>query len=621
MPHLLIVDPKGNRQRVELAAQEYVLGRDQGADIPLSDRKASRRHARLFAKGSAYFIEDLGSANGVEVQGQPIRGPVRLGPGVRAHIGDSTLSLEDEPERVAVAYALHGITPPFAGQKFMLPAGQLVVGRVDGNDIVVPDTSVSRKHATLTVAAGGVVVEDHDSSNGTFVNGTRVGRRQVHPGERVRFGNVELELRGPAPGLASFFAAWWGRLRHADRPIQIAALIGALAMVLLVLTLAVLAKRTRQPAAPVQSLAEAYEREIESTLAGARELMAREAWDEAAQTYQRALERDPINREARRGLALAVASRRDTTSLALARDALKAGQAAAALSHTRAVRPDGPYAAPAQQIAREARDLIAEQSLKQASEACRKGEWPVCHRQAIAVLDQKPDAVAAQALVNEAESALKARRIPFTPWAPPPAAAEPTRDGELAPLYTDEEVRQAVMRYGAGDFDTALKRVRMFADRPQAAQVAELLAEFRRAKTAGDGAAVAGDSARALAAWEEALKVDATLIPAAHPSTFRDEVRRRLAAALLEKGEAAFARGLYAAALADWHHGMTYAPDDAQLREGLGRLESRAKATLAGLPATPDGDTCAKLAEILAMTRVDSIVHAEAEKKRAACRP
>lgn len=59
-----------------------VFGRQSGdADIKLSDMGVSKRHARIFGEGGAWFIEDLGSSNGTFVQSERVTEPVELLPG------------------------------------------------------------------------------------------------------------------------------------------------------------------------------------------------------------------------------------------------------------------------------------------------------------------------------------------------------------------------------------------------------------------------------------------------------------------------------------------------------------------------------------------------------------
>jgi hypothetical protein len=58
--------------RVPLERNETVIGRDPTCDIVLGDATASARHARVFRGPGGYFVlEDLGSTNGVLVEGEP----------------------------------------------------------------------------------------------------------------------------------------------------------------------------------------------------------------------------------------------------------------------------------------------------------------------------------------------------------------------------------------------------------------------------------------------------------------------------------------------------------------------------------------------------------------------
>ena len=66
-------------------------------------------------------------------------------------------------------------------------------------DVVLPDPSVSRVHARIYKGEEGCIeIRDLDSTNGTFINGTRLEpneKRRVHRGDEVRFGNMEYEYR------------------------------------------------------------------------------------------------------------------------------------------------------------------------------------------------------------------------------------------------------------------------------------------------------------------------------------------------------------------------------------------------------------------------------------------
>src|SRR5207244_4332543 len=66
------------------------------------------------------------------------------------------------------------------------------LGRLPACEVALAETSVSRQHAELACTAEGWVVRDLCSSNGTFLNGVRVGPagHAIQPGDIVQVGKV-----------------------------------------------------------------------------------------------------------------------------------------------------------------------------------------------------------------------------------------------------------------------------------------------------------------------------------------------------------------------------------------------------------------------------------------------
>jgi pSer/pThr/pTyr-binding forkhead associated (FHA) protein len=75
----------------------------------------------------------------------------------------------------------------------ILPGGIRTIGRAAGADFIVDAPLVSRVHCRLTALPGGELeVRDLASTNGTYVNGSRVEAATVAPGDRIQVGRVEL---------------------------------------------------------------------------------------------------------------------------------------------------------------------------------------------------------------------------------------------------------------------------------------------------------------------------------------------------------------------------------------------------------------------------------------------
>ena len=70
----------------------------------------------------------------------------------------------------------------------------LLIGRGAACDIGLANMTVSRRHARLVFRDGTWVVHDLASRNGLTVNGMRVGRCQLRPGDRLGFGLQLVEI-------------------------------------------------------------------------------------------------------------------------------------------------------------------------------------------------------------------------------------------------------------------------------------------------------------------------------------------------------------------------------------------------------------------------------------------
>lgn len=87
-------------------------------------------------------------------------------------------------------YQLVMRTGPTPGTIFPLEGDLLTLGRDSGNSIAINDAEISRRHARLSFQGGKYVLEDLGSTNGTFVNGQRIGGPHVlKPNDVISFGD------------------------------------------------------------------------------------------------------------------------------------------------------------------------------------------------------------------------------------------------------------------------------------------------------------------------------------------------------------------------------------------------------------------------------------------------
>jgi len=83
-------------------------------------------------------------------------------------------------------------SPEFAGKTFDLSGAEITVGRVEDNTIQVEHASVSGHHAVFKLDGMDYTIKDLDSTNGTRINGEKIGLQKLRRNDILRLGNIEL---------------------------------------------------------------------------------------------------------------------------------------------------------------------------------------------------------------------------------------------------------------------------------------------------------------------------------------------------------------------------------------------------------------------------------------------
>lgn len=95
---------------------------------------------------------------------------------------------------------LIGVLPTGEKIEALLNQDETEMGKALHNRVVIPDPTVSSTHAILLVRDGGYSLVDLGSSNGTFINGQRLGNdaHTLQHGDKIQLGQVVLTFRNPA---------------------------------------------------------------------------------------------------------------------------------------------------------------------------------------------------------------------------------------------------------------------------------------------------------------------------------------------------------------------------------------------------------------------------------------
>lgn len=154
------------------------IGRSHSNDCVLANPSVSGTHAILTLDSDEQngVLKDLNSKNGTYVNNKAIRevrvartDSVRFGSEVMT-IGEIIVKANSNRTRV----------------ERPVGAEQRIVGKGSDCQIRFTQDDVSRRHAILyKTFAGEVVIEDCDSTNGTYVNGVKIRRQTLHPGDKV----------------------------------------------------------------------------------------------------------------------------------------------------------------------------------------------------------------------------------------------------------------------------------------------------------------------------------------------------------------------------------------------------------------------------------------------------
>ena len=91
------------------------------------------------------------------------------------------------------------LNPNGPEQEFKLEKSSVSLGRANTNDIILDDVRISRGHARLEIGPQGITLIDLGSSNGTRLNGVRIDRAMLKPGDTLSLGSQQLKYQVEDP--------------------------------------------------------------------------------------------------------------------------------------------------------------------------------------------------------------------------------------------------------------------------------------------------------------------------------------------------------------------------------------------------------------------------------------
>jgi ABC-type multidrug transport system ATPase subunit len=166
------------------------IGRAPESDFQVDLLTVSWNHARIVFDAGRIYLEDLNSRNGTAID--------RLENRIQKAVLDPSSDVYLGSYKVSARELMVGKKVTIGEAKFdkvAFKGNTMVIGRDPQADLRLDYPMVSWRHARLTRAADGILVEDLGSRNGTFVAGIRVsGKVLAKPGQEIGLGSYRFQL-------------------------------------------------------------------------------------------------------------------------------------------------------------------------------------------------------------------------------------------------------------------------------------------------------------------------------------------------------------------------------------------------------------------------------------------
>jgi pSer/pThr/pTyr-binding forkhead associated (FHA) protein len=221
-----LVFPNGEHPPVLLNPGINKIGSARDGTVVLERPGVAPVHCEIHQSGIGVNLQVPAGVGSVMVNDKPVREMIALRAGDTISIGGiivrvaamdaqrpgstgttGTFDMNDDSGatrmRMAVPkYVLRGVSGPVFGKMYPV-AGPTVIGRAPECGIPVTVDEISRRHVELKPVQDGLSVEDLGSANGTYVNGQRVQKGFMKPGDELRLDAVRFMLVAPGQEVAA----------------------------------------------------------------------------------------------------------------------------------------------------------------------------------------------------------------------------------------------------------------------------------------------------------------------------------------------------------------------------------------------------------------------------------
>jgi ABC-type multidrug transport system ATPase subunit/pSer/pThr/pTyr-binding forkhead associated (FHA) protein len=196
-------------------SESFLVGRNETADLCVSDPTCSRHHFRLVRQQGRYHVEPLNPRNPTYLNNRSLLKPEPVDHGALLQAGDTRFQFLLKAVGGGKAQVAPQAPPPFAATRTIVRGpsekedasldctdfplvGVMAIGRDrDRVQIHLPHPQVSRLHARIALQGATATLTDLSSANGTFVNGQRIqNAATLRAGDQVDIGPYALRFTG-----------------------------------------------------------------------------------------------------------------------------------------------------------------------------------------------------------------------------------------------------------------------------------------------------------------------------------------------------------------------------------------------------------------------------------------
>jgi pSer/pThr/pTyr-binding forkhead associated (FHA) protein len=199
------------RESVWLVDTKFSIGKSSSNSLVIEDSSIDDTHAEIVNNRDQLSLIKKTSKGIVKINGTMIsqnsaikaNDTITLGT-VELELIDSQSLISNPPKQTKALqiWSLHSSASGLEKNDFIINK-KIIIGRDPSCDISLTLDYLSRNHVSLEPKNGKLFIEDLNSSNGTYVNGKRVEKAELKPGDKIKLDVLTFEVRGPSDKSAS----------------------------------------------------------------------------------------------------------------------------------------------------------------------------------------------------------------------------------------------------------------------------------------------------------------------------------------------------------------------------------------------------------------------------------